>query len=359
MTTRQELRPDPTIRRARRAITLPIAALALGLTALAAPAPAEAAPPAVAQTWNTLMYRSLTRQQTAATMQAAIATQKATVVTRAGEVTNATNAGIVAESALTTATTADTTARTRVTAAQTALTTAKQNLTKANKKPRNKAAVTKAKNAVVAATKTLTTRQAEAKQAAAALTTARTNARTATATLGTAIANRDAAAAAVTLSQQKLAQLPTAYSLATQASALSRDVVTQSRAGFVVADTVQVNGITVHRSVAYAFRRMLDDARANGIVLSGGGFRTKERQIELRKSNGCPDVWTAPSSSCRVPTAIPGRSLHELGMAVDISQNGRTLTRSSTGYKWLVTHARAYGFINLPSEPWHWSITGG
>ncbi|MBL7261177.1 M15 family metallopeptidase [Actinoplanes sp. LDG1-01] len=330
------------------------------MTALAAPTPAQAAPPAVAQTWNTLMYRSLTRQQTAATMQATIATQKATVVTRTSEVTNATNAGILAESALTTATSTDTTAKTRVTAAQTALTTAKQNLTKANKKkPRSTAAITKAKNAVTAATKTLTTRQAEAKQSGTALTTAKTNARTATATLATAIANRDAAAAAVTVSVQKLALLPTAYSLATQATGLSRDVVTQTRAGFAVADTVQVYGITVHRSVAYAFKRMLDDARANGIVLSGGGFRTKERQIELRKSNGCPDVWSAPSSSCRVPTAIPGRSLHELGMAIDISQNGKTLTRTSTGYKWLVAHAKAYGFINLPSEPWHWSITGG
>ena len=37
-------------------------------------------------------------------------------------------------------------------------------------------------------------------------------------------------------------------------------------------------------------------------AFSGGGFRTKQRQIELRKINGCPDVWTAPSSSCRVPT---------------------------------------------------------
>ncbi|GID32772.1 M15 family metallopeptidase [Paractinoplanes brasiliensis] len=361
MTTRLELRPDPTIRRrARRAITLPLAALAFGVSALAAPTPAQAAPPAVAQTWNTLMYRSLTRQQTAATIRADVAARQATVVTRVSEVANATNAGRLAEAQLTTATRTDTAARTRVTAAQKALTTAKQNLTKANKKkPRSTAAITKAKNAVTAATKTLAVRQAEVKKSAAALATAKTNVRTATATLATAVANRDAAAAAVTAGQQKLAALPTAYSLATQAAGLSREVVNQSRGTFTVADTVQIRGITVHRSVAYAFRRMIDDARANGVVLSGGGFRTKERQIQLRKTNGCPDVWTAPSSSCRVPTAIPGRSLHELGMAVDITQDGKSLTRTSTGYKWLIAHAKAYGFVNLPSEPWHWSITGG
>ena len=42
--------------------------------------------------------------------------------------------------------------------------------------------------------------------------------------------------------------------------------------------------------------RMIDDAAKSGVRLSGGGFRTKEQQIALRKSNGCPDVWTAPAS---------------------------------------------------------------
>jgi D-alanyl-D-alanine carboxypeptidase len=115
----------------------------------------------------------------------------------------------------------------------------------------------------------------------------------------------------------------------------------------------------VHKSVAFAFRRMLRDAKADGVVLSGGGFRTRKRQIELRKINGCPDVWTAPASSCRVPTAIPGRSLHELGLAVDITADGRSLTSDSPGFQWLTAHAQEYGYRNLPSEPWHWSITGG
>jgi D-alanyl-D-alanine carboxypeptidase len=60
-----------------------------------------------------------------------------------------------------------------------------------------------------------------------------------------------------------------------------------------------------------------------------------------------------------VPTAIPGRSLHEIGMAVDITSAGRTLNAKSPAFKWLQVHADEYGFINLPSEPWHWSITGG
>ena len=103
---------------------------------------------------------------------------------------------------------------------------------------------------------------------------------------------------------------------------------------------------------------MVEDAKKAGISISCGGFRTQQRQIELRKINGCPDVYTAPASSCRVPTAIPGRSLHEIGMAIDITSGGRSLTSASPAFKWLKLHAAEYGFKNLPSEPWHWSITG-
>jgi D-alanyl-D-alanine carboxypeptidase len=60
-----------------------------------------------------------------------------------------------------------------------------------------------------------------------------------------------------------------------------------------------------------------------------------------------------------VPTAIPGRSLHELGLAVDITAGGSSLTAGSPGFRWLAANAATYGYVNLPSEPWHWSITGG
>ncbi|MEV6495740.1 M15 family metallopeptidase [Actinoplanes sp. NPDC051633] len=128
---------------------------------------------------------------------------------------------------------------------------------------------------------------------------------------------------------------------------------------FTTADTRIVYGTTVHRNIAYSYKRMVDDAKKAGISISGGGFRTRQRQIELRKINGCPDIYTAPASSCRVPTAIPGRSLHELGLAVDITSGGKSLTRSSAAFKWLQVHADEYGLVNLPSEAWHWSITGG
>jgi D-alanyl-D-alanine carboxypeptidase len=147
--------------------------------------------------------------------------------------------------------------------------------------------------------------------------------------------------------------------LAAQAAAVTGQVVTQTRGSFTTVQTTQVYGVTVNKIIAYPFQRMIDDAARAGIQLSGGGFRTKQQQIALRTINGCPDVWTAPSSSCKVPTAIPGRSLHEIGLAVDLTSGRRTINdRNSAAFKWLAANAGRYGFVNLPAEPWHWSITG-
>jgi D-alanyl-D-alanine carboxypeptidase len=226
-------------------------------------------------------------------------------------------------------------------------------------KPRNRAALTRARNAVTAAQKTLTLRTSQARDVAMALTTAKGSMTGANTSLNSANDTVVSASAAVTVTQRKIAALKTPAELAAQAAAVSRNVVSSVRPGFTTNDTVIVYGTTVHRNVAYAYRRMVDDAKKAGILISGRGFRTKQRQIELRKINGCPDVWTAPSSSCRVPTAIPGRSLHEIGMAVDVVSGDKTLTAKSPAFKWMQAHADEYGFMNLPSEPWHWSITGG
>ena len=328
---------------------------ASGATVVATPA--EAAVPAVAQTRSSLMYRSLTVTATGVQLRQTLAAQRTTVTTHTAEVTTATAALTAAEQQVTTATTADTAAKARVTAARQAVATAKKNLTKV--KPRTKAAITRARNAVTAAEKTLVLRTSQAQDAATALTAAEASVAAATTSLNNAKNAVKSASAAVVATREKIAALKTPAELAAQAAGMSRTVVTAVRTGFTPADTTVVYGTTVHRTVAYAYRRMVDDAKKAGISISGGGYRTKQRQIELRKINGCPDVWTAPSSSCRVPTAIPGRSLHEIGMAVDITSAGRTLTSKSPAFKWLQVHADEYGFVNLPSEPWHWSITGG
>jgi hypothetical protein len=90
-------------------------------------------------------------------------------------------------------------------------------------------------------------------------------------------------------------------------------------------------------------------ARAEGVEIGwGSGTRSIEEQIALRKSNGCPDVWTSPASSCRVPTAIPGRSNHNHGLAMDI-----------TGDKaWANANAAQFGLhFPVEGEDWHVEMT--
>ncbi len=120
----------------------------------------------------------------------------------------------------------------------------------------------------------------------------------------------------------------------------------------------RVRGILVEETIADSLLALLFDAEQDGIDLSGWGWRSHEAQIRLREAN-CADVWTAAASSCSPPTAIPGTSRHEYGVAVDFTSNGSILTWGSEEFEWLVENADNYGFKNLPSEAWHWSVDGG
>lgn len=115
---------------------------------------------------------------------------------------------------------------------------------------------------------------------------------------------------------------------------------------------MEVASIISDRTVA-----MVNDAGAAGVNLDGGGFRTYEQQKAARVRNGCPSDDTAPSSSCRIPTAPPGNGQHERGLAIDFSAGG-TIGKGSPQFNWLSANAARYGFINFPVEPWHWSTSG-
>jgi hypothetical protein len=121
--------------------------------------------------------------------------------------------------------------------------------------------------------------------------------------------------------------------------------------------------IVVDSSIGGSVQALLNDAHAAGVDLCAkSGFRTYAEQVELRRANcGASEhgIFQAPSSSCSPPTARPGTSNHEDGLAVDFScSDGQPMTHASPCYQWLAANAAAYGLFNLPSEPWHWSVTG-
>ena len=119
-----------------------------------------------------------------------------------------------------------------------------------------------------------------------------------------------------------------------------------------------VRGITVASEIADQLDSLMAAAEADGISLGGGGYRSSDAQWSLREAN-CPDAANSSPSSCRPPTARPGQSMHEQGLAVDFTYGGRVISsRSSPAFQWLANNAGSYGFRNLPSEPWHWSING-
>ena len=123
-----------------------------------------------------------------------------------------------------------------------------------------------------------------------------------------------------------------------------------------------VRGIYVNAQIADNLSSLLAAADADGFQLGGGGYRNGSGQVALRRAH-CGSsqyaVYAMPASQCRPPTARPGASMHERGLAIDFSYGGSLISgRSSPAYKWLAANAQRYGFYNLPSEPWHWSTNG-
>jgi hypothetical protein len=116
-----------------------------------------------------------------------------------------------------------------------------------------------------------------------------------------------------------------------------------------------VGGITVAAEVAPQVQAMLAAAAADGVTLTGGGYRDPAEQIALRRAHcgtSYEAIYLVASSSCHPPTARPGTSNHEQGLAIDFDNCS---SHGTACYQWLAQHAATYGFKNLPSEAWHWS----
>lgn len=113
-----------------------------------------------------------------------------------------------------------------------------------------------------------------------------------------------------------------------------------------------VDGIDVNTSLATDTARMFTDAKRDGLILGGSGWRSNARQKQLYAQN-------CTRGGCSPPTAVPGTSEHEWGLALDLTCGG-VLIASHTDpcFVWLAAHHHDYGVKNLSSEPWHWSFDG-
>jgi probable HAF family extracellular repeat protein len=127
-------------------------------------------------------------------------------------------------------------------------------------------------------------------------------------------------------------------------------------------DLESVRGITVNADIADDIEGLLAAAEADGLVLTGYGHRDHARQIALRRAHCGTSyyaIYQMPAGKCSPPTARPGTSMHERGLAIDFSCDGLLIrSRSNPCYQWLAANAASYGLYNLPSEAWHWSTNG-
>lgn len=119
---------------------------------------------------------------------------------------------------------------------------------------------------------------------------------------------------------------------------------------------------TTNANLAPALVKLFVDARAQGIPLTVTSSYRPYSVQQLTYARNCP------GGVCRVPTAVPGTSQHELGLAIDFGCAGRGMTRDSVCFRWLTStgggpgtpagSTNAYGLRNFSKEPWHFSPSG-
>jgi hypothetical protein len=149
---------------------------------------------------------------------------------------------------------------------------------------------------------------------------------------------------------------------ATAEAALTPGPIGPPTGGYPAVSCPGGGSITVDGSLAHNLQALLLTAWRDGVNLCGGGYRDRDQQIRLRiRHCGSSEyaIYQMPSGSCSPPTAIPGASMHERGLAIDFQCAGQSMSgRSSPCFAWMAAHAAAFGLFNLPSEPWHWSVDG-
>ena len=152
-----------------------------------------------------------------------------------------------------------------------------------------------------------------------------------------------------------------------------------SETGYTAKLTTAENGFQVDRACAESLKRMLADCRNAGrkpVIKST--YRSVDDQLELYDGEVQRLVETGMSpedadAAVAVRIARPGRSEHELGLAVDIVDADYTVedeTQSTTPTaQWLSENAWRYGFIlRYPQnaeavtgyswQPWHYRYVG-
>lgn len=169
---------------------------------------------------------------------------------------------------------------------------------------------------------------------------------------GSSLRLEDGAVLLLAATGQELWRVDVPAELLVRRAELATDCTTVDAPVAETDTVVTTTGVRVHPCLAAAVDELILAARADGVDLHAWGWRSGEQQIALRAKN------CGASGVCYPPTAPPGTSRHERGLALDFTVGGGVVQRGSAAHLWLVEHAPAAGLENLPSEAWHWSVDG-
>jgi D-alanyl-D-alanine carboxypeptidase len=126
--------------------------------------------------------------------------------------------------------------------------------------------------------------------------------------------------------------------------------------------------IQLRASALAAYRRMVAAARADEPVLADdrrmltifSGYRDPASDAaRCAKELNCNSVVRATCSAHRTGLAMDLFLGAAPGFPPDSAADPNRLYQTrSNAYLWLVSHARDFGFVNYPFEPWHWEWIG-
>lgn len=139
--------------------------------------------------------------------------------------------------------------------------------------------------------------------------------------------------------------------------------------GWAPSDLVTIqNGFLLRSVAAQSWNTMMNAAAQDGITINAvSAYRTQAYQASLYNRYYAEDPINTPFLS-----ALPRRSEHEMGLALDISNGDYQLHsdfESTASGKWLAAHAHEYGWIlrypgnktNITQyayEAWHYRYVG-
>ena len=152
-----------------------------------------------------------------------------------------------------------------------------------------------------------------------------------------------------------------------------------TESGYTVHLTDAEDGFQVDKACASALKTMLADCRAAGLEPKiAAAYRSNDEQLELYDGEiqRRIDAGMTPEEATEAVSreiAVPGRSEHELGLAVDLVDSAYPVMDTAQGgtpvQQWLMSNAWQYGFIlRYPSggeemtgfvyQPWHYRYVG-